>query len=425
MTRIAKALLAAAIAVVMVLTAGPAQAGPWDGVTAWETAYVKRIVDGDTLIVTDEVTGAQSRIRLLGINSPESPHGSTSAGQCGGWQATEALKSFLPVGAKVRLLSADPSSKGKANRPQRVVLAYNESTKEFDLDIAWAMAERGWGLWYTVAKEAAMSSLYRQVIERAQERREGMWNPTLCGTDQPDASLSLRIHRSAPGAPVNDEYVVVKNEGLAPADISGWVLRDSGNQAWFQFPGGSLLAPGDYRVVHTGAGTPTVPQPRDLYVGHKTRLYTAAGQGPALLGDGAYLLDRFGNFRFWREYPCTTECLDDPYSSALVIDEYSLGEKKGKKRAQTQWVRIKNRGTVTHCLDGYRIETGNTRYSFQPGTCISPGGTWTLNVGRPPKGSQIDFTTTDFLRMRTPALWASGTITMLTDQDRVIAKRTW
>ena len=422
MTRL---LTAALVAFAVLAGAVPAQAGPWDGVTAWETATVKRIVDGDTLIVTDDVTGAQSRIRLLGINSPESPHGSANAGQCGGWQATEALKGFLPVGTKVRLLSADPTSKGKANRPQRVVLAYNEATKEFDLDIAWAMAERGWGLWYTVAKEAAMSSLYRQVIERAQERRQGMWNPTLCGTDQAEANLTLRIHRGDAGKPVNDEYVVVKNEGAAPVDISGWVLRDSGNQAWFPFPGGSILVPGDYRVVHTGAGTPTLPQPRDLYVGHRARLYTAAGQGPALLGDGAYLLDRFGNFRFWREYPCTAECLDDPYRSALLIDNYSLGEKKGKKRAQTQWVRILNRGTATHCLDGYRIETGNTRYSFQPGTCIPPGGTWTLNVGRPPKGSPIDFTTTDFLRMRTPALWTSGSITMLTDQDRVIAKRSW
>jgi endonuclease YncB( thermonuclease family) len=420
-----RTLVALAAVTAVVATAAPAHAGPWDGVTAWETATVKRIVDGDTLIVTDDVTGAQSRIRLLGINSPEAPHGA-NPGQCGGWQATEALKGFLPVGTKVRLLSADPTSKGKANRPQRVVLAYSEATKEFDLDIAWAMAERGWGLWYTVAKEAAMSSLYRQVIERAQERRQGMWNPQLCGEpDQPDANIELRINRGNPTKPLNDEYVVVKNRGAAPVDISGWVVRDSGNQAWFQFPGGSVLAPDDYRVVHTGAGTPALPQPRDLYVGHRSRLYTAAGQGPALLGDGAYLLDKYGNFRFWREYPCTTQCDDDPYSSAIIIDDFSLGEKKGKKRAQTQWVRIKNRGTVTHCLDTYRIETGNTRYSFQPGTCLAPGSTWTLNVGRPPRGALVDYSTADFLRSRTPALWASGSVSLLTDQDRVIAKRSW
>ncbi|MGA1147124.1 MAG: hypothetical protein ACO3YU_09015, partial [Candidatus Nanopelagicales bacterium] len=43
---------------------------PWRNVQAWETAVVQRVVDGDTVIVNDAVTGAQSRIRLLGINSP-------------------------------------------------------------------------------------------------------------------------------------------------------------------------------------------------------------------------------------------------------------------------------------------------------------------------------------------------------------------
>ena len=38
------------------ITSSPANAGPWDGVQAWETANVTRIVDGDTLIVTDQVT---------------------------------------------------------------------------------------------------------------------------------------------------------------------------------------------------------------------------------------------------------------------------------------------------------------------------------------------------------------------------------
>jgi len=48
-----------------------AVAGPWDGVNVWETARVERVVDGDTIIVRDSVTNARSRIRVLGINSPE------------------------------------------------------------------------------------------------------------------------------------------------------------------------------------------------------------------------------------------------------------------------------------------------------------------------------------------------------------------
>jgi endonuclease YncB( thermonuclease family) len=118
------------------LAVTPAQAGNWDGVKTWETAYVSRIVDGDTLIVKDVVTNQESRIRLLGINAPEKTHKSV-AGQCGGAEATNVLSEILPLGSLVRLLSADPNSKGLADRPQRVVLAQNPVTREFDQDIAW------------------------------------------------------------------------------------------------------------------------------------------------------------------------------------------------------------------------------------------------------------------------------------------------
>ncbi|MSZ58410.1 MAG: hypothetical protein F2697_07725, partial [Actinobacteria bacterium] len=170
------ALLAAATCAALLPLANPASAGPWDGVRSWETATVKRVVDGDTLIVNDEVTGAESRIRLLGINSPEITT-SAHAGQCGGAQARKIMKSLVPVGTRVRLAAVDQASKGKSARPQRVVLAWNPATGEFDQDLAWAMAERGLGVWFTVAKEAAMSSLYREAIAGAQARGVGIWNP--------------------------------------------------------------------------------------------------------------------------------------------------------------------------------------------------------------------------------------------------------
>jgi endonuclease YncB( thermonuclease family) len=410
----------------VVSSAPPSMANWWEGLTAWEGATVLRVVDGDTLIVRNHETGTQDRIRLLGINAPEIPT-SAHPGECGGLTAKQILMDTLPVGTQVRLLSTDRNSKGKAQRPQRVVLAQNPRTGEFDQDIGWGMAERGYGLWFTVAKEPTMSPLYRRVIADAQSKGLGMWSGNTCGTevDQPGALLEIRLHQGRQNRPLNDEWVVVRNNGAQPVDISGWTLRDSSNSGSYVFPGGSYLVPGDYRVVHSGTGTASLPEPRDVYASHRNRVFPYVGQDAAQFGDGAYLIDRNGNYRFWREYPCTTDCQDDPYKSALVIDDLSLGEKKGKKRAQTQWVRLLNRGSATHCLDGYRIETGNTRYSFQPGTCLAPGSTWTLNVGRPPRGVLVDYSTADFLRSRTPALWASGSVSLLTDQDRVIAKRSW
>ena len=98
---------------------------PWSNVQAWETAIVERVVDGDTVIVNDEVTGAQSRVRLLGINAPEKPT-TKKPGNCGGEQASQWLTALLPVGTRVRLLSSDRASTGKKKRPQRAVLAYTD-----------------------------------------------------------------------------------------------------------------------------------------------------------------------------------------------------------------------------------------------------------------------------------------------------------
>ena len=391
---------------------------PWSHVRAWETAIVNRVVDGDTVIVNDEVTGVESRVRLLGINSPEKPT-KKKPGNCGGWQAQEWLTALLPVGTRVRLLATDQTSTGKNKRPQRVVLAYNDKTGEFDQDAAWAMAERGWGLWFTVPSESSMSSLYRAAIEGAKRRGVGMWNPALCGSvEQPTANLSLRISRG--GGAVADETVTVRNVGANSVDISGWMLRDAGNAGWYTFPGGSVLSPGDYRVVHTGTGRDGRPNGQDLYRDRGKRMYPDPGTEPNLVGDGAYLLDRAGNFRFWREYPCTSACSGDEGAGALVIEDLSLGEGKGRKRARSQFVRIGNQGTSTVCLDGYRLQSEGITYWFPSGTCLAAGATWTLHGGKRKSWSQVTY-----LKRKTPMFYLTGSAKLVTDREQVLAERFW
>ena len=391
---------------------------PWQNVQAWETATVQRVVDGDTVIVNDEVTGAESRIRLLGINSPEKPT-KRKPGNCGGAQALEWLTALLPEGTRVRLLSSDRASSGKNARPQRVMLAYNEDTGQFDQDVAWGMAERGWGLWFTVPSEAAMSSLYRAAIEGAQQRRVGMWNPELCGAiEQPDASLSLRISRG--NGKVTDETVTVRNTGGSSVDLTGWMLRDAGNAGWYTFPGGSVLTPGDYRVVHTGKGKDRQPTGHDVYRGRKNELYVDPGREPNLVGDGAYLLDKAGNFRSWREFPCTVRCEADPGMGALQIQDLSLGKKLGQKRAQTQFIRLVNNGPTELCLDGYRMETQGLTYWFPSNTCIAPGSTFTLHGG-----DRRSWSRATFLDRKKPMFYLTGSAQIISDRDQVIAERFW
>ena len=407
-------------AIALVLGLAPAsQASEWDRVQAWETASVLRVVDGDTVIVRDDATNQRQRIRLLGINAPEIDT-AIKGGQCGGAQAKAELESILPVGSRLRLASVDQNSKGSNNRPQRVALLFNPATNQYDLDVAWAMAERGWGIWFTVAREAAMSQKYRDVIADAQLRQVGIWQPNLCGElEQPDANIELRISR-APGGKANDEWVEVRNIGATDVDITDWLLRDSGNQGWFRFPGGSVLTPGEYRVVHTGVGTPGTPNPRDLYAGHTGRIYPEPGREPNLVGDGAYLLDRYGNYRFWRQYPCTNECDQIPHAGAIQIDDFSLGKKRGAARAATQWVRFINRGTEQICLDGYRVVSGTSTYRIKPGTCLPAGGTWSLRVG-----NGVDTESVAFMNRNAPVFWLSSSIRLISDREQTVFERFW
>lgn len=397
-----------------------AQAGPWDGVRAWETVRVTRIVDGDTFIASDTVTGVESRVRLIGINAPEIQT-KAKAGQCGWWQAKDALATAAPVGSIVRLAAVDQASTGLNGRPQRVALAYNDATGAYDIDLAWAIAEQGWALWFTEAHEAAMSSLYQAVVAGAQQRGVGIWNPRLCGSvDAPDAVISVRIGRAPAGTGFNNEWVTVRNGGAAPVDISGWMLREGGLQGWLTFPPGTYLTPGDYRVVHTGFGTAGLPDGHDLYAWASKRLYPDPGTAPSLIGDGAYLLDRAGNYRFWREYPCTSLCDVEPLSQTVVIDAVSIGTKRGNARTRSQWVRLANRSGAVACLDGYRLDTGAASYQFTPGTCIAPGSTWTLHAGIG-KGDA----SSAYWGRKEPALWSSGTATLTSDREQLVASGTW
>ena len=418
------AALGALVALTAAVLAAPAGASvrtsPWDSIQSWETGTVTRVVDGDTMIVTDDVTDVKSRIRLIGINTPEAYSATDQVAHCGGWQATAALEELAPVGTKVRLASLDPASTGKSKRPQRTVLAWNPISQQYDQDLAWAMAERGWGHWFTVADEAAMSSLYREVIKSAQQRKVGIWNPDLCGVnEQPEANILLRVNRSAES--LNDEWVTVRNLGATPIDLSGWRIRDTGNTAIYLFPGGSILSPGDYRIIRSGVGAPGGTDGRTLFIGKKTNLvYNDPGTGPYLVGDAAYLLDRYGNYRFTREYPCLNGCELDALEGSVVISEIFLGKKKGKTRAATQFVRLLNTGATTQCLDGYRIVTGNTTFRFDPGTCLAPGTTWTLR-----SGAGENTAINHFLDRKISMLWLNGSLTLISDREQVMGERFW
>ncbi len=118
-----KATLAAAAALALAALAGcgsgvapaerpePAGAGP-----ARLSGTVERVVNGDTLIA--RIDGRRVRVRLLGVDAPESAAGYGSA-ECYGIEATEAARDHLPRDAPIALRT-DPTQ-GREDRFGRLL----------------------------------------------------------------------------------------------------------------------------------------------------------------------------------------------------------------------------------------------------------------------------------------------------------------
>lgn len=79
-----------------------AAAAPGGSATA--PAVVERVVDGDTLVV--DVGGDRARVRLLGIDTPETVKPDAPV-ECFGPQASARTKALLPEGVRV-VLETDP-----------------------------------------------------------------------------------------------------------------------------------------------------------------------------------------------------------------------------------------------------------------------------------------------------------------------------
>ncbi|MFN7150141.1 MAG: thermonuclease family protein, partial [Microthrixaceae bacterium] len=90
----------AVLAVAMLLGCGGSGApgSAEDAVQA--NAVVERVVDGDTLVVV--VDGAEERVRLIGMNTPESVDRRRPV-MCFGKEASAHLDELVPAGTPVRL----------------------------------------------------------------------------------------------------------------------------------------------------------------------------------------------------------------------------------------------------------------------------------------------------------------------------------
>jgi micrococcal nuclease len=138
---------------------------------------VVRVIDGDTVVV--RVDGVDEKVRLIGINTPETVDPRTPV-QCFGQQASAEAKRMLE-GQSVRLEM--DASQGKRDKYGRllayVFLADGTNVNEH-------MVTNGFAYEYTYRAPYRYQAQFTEAQRAAQEAQEGLWSPQTCnGTLQP------------------------------------------------------------------------------------------------------------------------------------------------------------------------------------------------------------------------------------------------
>ncbi|HTM68474.1 MAG TPA: thermonuclease family protein [Candidatus Binatia bacterium] len=132
---------------------------------------VVRTVDGDTFIVDD--AGANVRVRIMGINTPETKDPRKPV-ECFGREASARLHELID-GKTVRL-TADPGQDDR-DRYGRLVryVALPDGT-----DVGLAMVRDGYAYEYTYRSAYARQAQYRAAQEEARREKRGLWADGAC-----------------------------------------------------------------------------------------------------------------------------------------------------------------------------------------------------------------------------------------------------
>lgn len=207
-------------------------------------ASVVSVTDGDTITVI--IDGAQSDLRLLGINAPE-------ASECWGPESSAHVTRILE-GRDVLLVSGDEDT-DQFGRLLRYVYLDDPDGPIF---VNSELVRTGYAIGLSNGHEHERS--FKTLEAAAFQSGLGMWGTFVCG-DAEGVSADRPVIRVAevefdPEGPDNEnlgeEYVTIVNEGYGRVSLSGWVLRDESSINRLTFPSGTVLAPGDSVTVITG-----------------------------------------------------------------------------------------------------------------------------------------------------------------------------
>jgi micrococcal nuclease len=138
------------------------------------SARVVKVIDGDTVDVS--LNGSTKRVRMIGINTPESVDPRRPV-QCFGIEASNRLKELLN-GQTVRL-EDDPSQSTQDQYGRLLFYVWMTDGRNANL----VMLAEGYANEYTFDTPYKYQSQFRAAAKQARQALRGLWSPNTCNGD--------------------------------------------------------------------------------------------------------------------------------------------------------------------------------------------------------------------------------------------------
>jgi micrococcal nuclease len=268
-------------------------------------ALVTKAIDGDTLTVRLP-GGSEERVRILGVDTPETSDEGNMGGEYTGITDPEFLTAVgktaagftasLLEGETVRL-SGDCQAGDRD--PYGRILAY-VTTREGN-DFGALLLEKGYARTYT-AESFSRKDHYLALEAHSRASGAGLWQKGVPAAATPIAPVSgtpgtqvsiVTVHYDAAGddrTNMNDEFV--EFSAREAVDLAGWTLSEGGGIT-YTF-GAITLSPGSLLTLHAGTGTDTGI---DLYWGLSSPVLGNDSDSVILRDSGGRVADtyRWGN----------------------------------------------------------------------------------------------------------------------------------
>ncbi len=159
---------------------------------------VKEVIDGDTIKIDYE--GAETSVRLIGVNTPETVDPRTTV-ECFGQEASDYLKTLL-TDKKVKIeADSTQTDRDKYDRLLRYVYLDNE-------DVAYKIISNGYGYEYTYNVPYEKQTSYKNAQSVAESTKRGLWADGVCSANTvektQDTAATTTTTNTTPAASAND-----------------------------------------------------------------------------------------------------------------------------------------------------------------------------------------------------------------------------